>query len=67
MLEQSLQKTENRQIFLAEGRPQENIIVNDSMKNIAICKNIYKNLYGLVADCLRQAFNYIDEEHLKNK
>ena len=56
---------ENRQLLLADGKPQEKTIVNESMKNITICKNVYKNLYGSVADCLCQAFNYMDKEQLK--
>ena len=61
MLEQSLQATEDRQIFLAGSTPQENSIVNNSIKNIMICKNVYNNLHGTVADCLCQAFNYMDK------
>ena len=32
-----------------------------------ICKNVYKNLYGTVADFLREALNYIDKMQLKNR
>ena len=67
MLEQSFQTTEDEQIFLADGTPQENAIVNDSIKNITICKNVYKNLFGKVSDCLRQEFSYIDKKQLKNR
>ena len=65
MLEKSFQTTADEQIFLANGTPQENTVVNNSIKNITMCKSIYKNLYGTVADCLRQTFNYIDKEQLK--
>ena len=37
------------------------------IKNITICKNVYKNLYGTVADRSHQALNYIDREQLKKK
>ena len=65
LLERSLQTTDDEQTFLTEGVPQKNAIVNDSIKNITLCKNAYKNLCNAVADCLRQSFNYIDKEHLK--
>ena len=65
LLEKSLQTTEEGQINLADGTPQENALVNDSIRNIAICKNVYKNKYGAVADCLRQGFNDMDKEQLK--
>ena len=40
-------------------------MVNDSIKNITICKNVYKNLYSTVTDFLHQAFNYTDKEQIK--
>ena len=61
----NFQTTEDEQIFLANGTAQENAKVNNAIKNIAICKNIYKHLYGTLADCLRQAFNYINKDQLK--
>ena len=65
LLERSLQTTDDEQAFFADGTPQENAIVNDSIQNITFCKNAYKNLYNAVADCLPQSFNYMDKEHLK--
>ena len=64
-MKRSFQTTDDEQTFLADGTPQENAIVNDSIKNIRLCKNAYKNLYNAVADCSRQSFNYMDKEHPK--
>ena len=57
---ESFQATDE-QAFLPDGTPQENAIVNDSIKNIRLCKNAYKNLYNAVADCSHQSFNYMDK------
>ena len=59
MLEKSFQTAADEQIFLANSTPQENTVVNNLIRNITMCKSIYKNFYGIVVDCLRQAFNYI--------
>ena len=48
--------------MLADGTPQENAIVSDSIRNLTICKDVYSNMYGAVADCLREAFNYMEQE-----
>ena len=64
-MELSLQTTEDGQIFFAVSTPQKNVIVNDSIKNITICKNVYKNIYSTVTDFLHQAFNYTDKELTK--
>ena len=48
--------------MLADGTPQENAIVSDSIRNVTICKDVYSNMYGAVADCLREAFNYMEQE-----
>ena len=66
LLEQSFQVTEG-EIILADGTTQENAIVTDSIRNVTICKEVYKNMYGAVADCLCKAFNYMDKEQLKNR
>ena len=65
LVEQSFQVTEEGEIILADGKHKENAIVSDSIRNVTICKDVYKNTYGAVADCLRKAFNYIDKEQLK--
>ena len=65
MLKKSFQATEDQQIYLAHGTAQENAIVNNAIKNIAICKNVYNHLYSTLADCLRQAFNFIKKDQLK--
>ena len=46
LLEKSLQTIVDEQAFLADGTPQENVIVNNSIKNITLCKSAYKNLYN---------------------
>ena len=46
--------------MLADGTPQENAIVSDSIRNITICKDVYNNMYGAVADCIHEAFNYME-------
>ena len=65
LLEKSFQTTVDEQTFLADGTPQENAIVNNSIKNITLCKSAYKNLYNAATECLHESFNYMDIEHLK--
>lgn len=38
--------------------------INDSVENITICKEFYKNLFDVVADCLRDYLNHIKNEKL---
>ena len=65
LLKQRSQTTENEQIFFADFTSHENAVASNSITNIRIFKNIYKNLHGAVADGLGQASNYIDKEQLK--
>ena len=64
LLEQNFQVTEAGEIMLADGTPQENATVSDSIRNVTVCKDVYNNMYGAVADCLREAFSYMDQESI---
>ena len=50
--------------MLADGTPQENEIVSDSIRNVTICKGVYNNMCGAVADCLSKPFNYMEQESI---
>ena len=39
-------------------------IINDSLQNLTICKELYKTLHNSVADNLREYFNHIPKEKL---
>ena len=65
MLEKGFQVTEEGEIILADSIPKKNAIVSNSIRNVTNCKDIYKTMYGAIADCLREAFNYLDKEQIK--
>ena len=65
LLEQSFQVIEAGEIILADGTPQEYAIVSNSIRNVTICKDVYETMYGAVADCLLEAFNYMGKKTAK--
>ena len=64
LLERDFQVTEVGEIILADDTPQENAIVSDSIRNVTICKDVYNKMYGAVADCLHEAFSYMEQESI---
>ena len=50
--------------IVAGGNPEVVKIINVSLQNLTICKELYKNLINSVADNLREYFNRIPEEKL---
>ena len=65
-IERLQEVTDQQQIEIygleAAGRIEEIQIINDCIKNMTICKEVYNNLFNAVADYRRDYFNYIESE-----
>ena len=50
--------------IVGTGNPEEVEIINDSLQNLTICKELYKNLHNSVPNNLREYFNHVLEKKL---